>query len=92
MNRNWNMGDSVAAGALGAGLGGAYHLAKQQFYNTPEENEEENQSNALLKRIAVPGLVLGGANMVQNSVMPNYYNNAAAGHVNSIFSDKQYGR
>lgn len=57
-------------GAAAAGLGGLYHGVKRNLYNTKEENEEEDQNNphALLKRTLIPGLGVAGLGLAEKNL------------------------
>ena len=76
-------GNAGKAGLLGAGLGAGYHFLRQKFYNTPEENQEEDNST-LLKRIGIPALGMAGLNAGLRDVIPNYYRNASEGNTPSL--------
>ena len=64
------------AGLAGAGVGAGYHALKRKLYNTPEENAEEDQDpNTLLRRMATPAAVAGGASFLGRRMMPGAVNN-----------------
>jgi hypothetical protein len=86
------------AGLLGAGAGAAYHGIKRHFFNTPQENAQEDveHPHAMLKRMLIPGIGLAGANLAERSLLGgdpanpnynpnNYYQQAAEGHTPSLF-------
>lgn len=66
------------AGLVGAGLGLGYHGLKRHFWNTPEENAEEG-SHALARRMALPALAMAGVNAAERNLAPRYYELAAQG-------------
>jgi hypothetical protein len=68
---NWT--DTALATALGAGAGAAYHGAKRKFYNTEEENmiEDEEGYKPILRRMLLPGALLGGVHAIENSLFTN---------------------
>lgn len=75
--RGWERKDALMAGGLGAGAGAAYHYGKKHLYNTPEENEQEEQDpNLLLKRMAIPGAGMAVANAGLNSVLTHPENSS----------------
>ena len=76
-------GNAAKAGLVGAGLGAGYHFLKQQYYNTPEENQEET-GKTLLKRIGIPALGMAGINAGLRDVLPNYYTLAANGYTPTV--------
>jgi len=78
-NVAWAPGSSTYAPALasatGALGGAAYHFGKRHLYNTDAENEQEDQENpnAMLKRIAIPAVGLGALGLAeQNLAGPSY--------------------
>jgi hypothetical protein len=74
------LGNAGKAGLLGAGLGLGYHGIKQHFFNTPEENANENQSKTtMLRRMLLPGLALGGANAISRTTFPDHIFRAGQG-------------
>lgn len=76
-------GNAAKAGVLGAGVGLGYHGLKRHFWNTPEENAEEDP-NAVVRRMALPALGMAGANMAERSLFPNYYRMASEGHTPTV--------
>ncbi len=83
---NLGGGTDTLAGALGAGLvgaggGAAYHLGRRSFYNTDEENEDEDAQGkgVLLKRMLLPALGLGAVGASQASLFPEMYKGLSAG-------------
>lgn len=85
-NQEWRPQDALVAGLGGAAAGGLYHGLKRNFYNTPEENAEEDAKGPMLlaRRMALPAVGLAGLNAAQNSLAPNYYQQAALGNHQSI--------
>lgn len=64
------------AGLAGAGLGGAYHLAKRHLYNSDAENAIEDQDpNTLTRRMAIPAAGMAGLNFAGRSMFPGAINN-----------------
>lgn len=51
----------------GAGAGGLYDLLRREYYNTPEENEQETWGNRAL-RYALPAAALGGYGLLLNPI------------------------
>lgn len=69
----------LGAGAVGAGAGGLYHLAKRHLLNTPEENAQEDEEGGKLgQRMLIPGGIMAGMNILGRSVMPAAINNPEA--------------
>ena len=60
---------SAGAGLLG---GAAYDLGKRHFYNSNEENEQEDWKNRL-PRYLLPAAALGGTGALAKNLFPNYY-------------------
>lgn len=81
----------LVAAALGAGAGGLYHLGRQAFYNTPEENQQED-GKTLLKRMLIPAAGLGLMNASEKSIFsnpasggPGYYDKVRQGNTPKLF-------
>lgn len=73
--------DFLGKAGIGAGLGGAYHVARQQLYNTDEENAAENENKAVLaKRLLAPAAALGVTSAVQHDLMGDYYTDRKFGN------------
>lgn len=69
-------GRNPVAAAVVGGLGGlGYHLAKRNLYNTPEENDEETSSD-MWKRILAPSLGLGALGMLESNIGHGNVNHA----------------
>jgi len=92
--RGWEWKDALMAGGLGAGAGAAYHYGKKHLYNTPEENEQEEQNpNLLLTRMAIPGAGMAVANAGMNSLLTHpendtgYYDQLKRGRGLPFFGD-----
>lgn len=85
--REWQFGDAATAAGLGAGAGALYHGLKRNFWNTPEENtEEDEQGGHLMRRMLVPGLGLGASNALMNNMgNTDYYQAAAQGNPYKLF-------
>jgi hypothetical protein len=86
VDQQWRPQDALVAAGLGAAGGGLYHGLKRNFYNTPEENAEEDAKGPMLlaRRMALPAVGLAGLNAAQNSLAPNYYQQASLGNHQSI--------
>lgn len=76
----------------GGGLGAAYHVARQNLYNTDEENAEENSDNkTVLRRILFPAAGMGIVGGVQRALFkdgpgnPGYYQKRQIGQGSTLF-------
>jgi len=70
----WFGKNPLLSAGIGLGAGAAYDLGKRTFYNTEEENAEEDQDpmgRAL--RYVAPAAALGGGGALMNSLTPDYY-------------------
>jgi hypothetical protein len=99
MHENWFGGRSGTWGGLGGGMAGnaavgaalglAYDQARRRWYNTPEENEAEQQGRKrdLALRVGVPALALSLLGAAQGSLFrPRYADlRAGAGAASNLF-------
>lgn len=89
--RTWEPKDMLASAGIGAGVGGAYHLAKRHLLNTPGENEDEDTDpNTLTRRMAAPALALAGLNAIQNNMFQSPRGDKYEGYYDQLVRGRPY--
>jgi hypothetical protein len=90
----------LLAAGVGAAGGLGYHLAKKHLYNTDEENAQETSSD-MWRRILIPSLGLGALGTAQKSLFsatpnadgmidkPLYYDQVRMGHTPQFITPRQ---